>query len=69
MNSTERAVHMLSQDVFVTWGDLHDEAKSLRVSAKCLYEQAVVLERKIDQHLQLLSDSLAKFPDQKTPTQ
>lgn len=68
MSSTERAVKMLASDVIITWGDLHDEAKAIRVTLKSLLAQAETLERKIDLHMQLLNDSLDKFPDQKTNT-
>jgi hypothetical protein len=62
MSNIERALRVLGDDIVETWMDLHNEAKSLRVNAKSLYEQSIVLEKKIDHHLQMLNDQVAKFP-------
>jgi hypothetical protein len=62
MSNIERAVKVLGDDIVETWMDLHNEAKSLRVNAKSVYEQSIKLEKMIDHHLQMLNDQVAKFP-------
>ena len=59
MDTTTRVLELLAADVVAAWGELHDQAKTNRLLARDLLDNASRLEHMVDTQMQLLNDTIA----------
>lgn len=61
MTATKRGLEHLAGDLSQSWAELHNQARTVEYNCQHAFEQALQLNTMIDNHLQLINDSLAKL--------